>query len=681
MKSPISPAEGAIAPLTATLSGTGQAGQSADGGGQQRALLAPLSTTLPVGGQTGPLAARVEKWRACAPHPWVMSTVTRGYRLQFASKPPPFNGIVPSVATGESALVLESEIATLLAKGAIRKVPEADSQCGFYSRYFVIPKRGGGLRPILDLRVLNSRLRYYKFRMLTNKALLHSIQPLDWFTSIDLQDAYFHISIIPAHRRFLRFAYNGVAYEYQTVPFGLSVAPRLFTKCVESALHPLRMKGIRVLAYIDDYLLCAPSQELAVKHTETLSTHLTELGFKINQAKSSLVPAQSIEYLGLRLDSVTSRATLSERRVTKFRDCLSRFRPGAKVSFRVCLGLLGIMASTTAVVPLGLLMMRDFQAWVNGLRLCPRRHLSRQVRISRKCMVALEPWRNRSLFHQGSPMGAILTRKVVSTDASLWGWGGVFEGRGVNGEWSPLLRQSHINYLELLAVFLTLRRFLPYLQGQHVLVRTDNTTTVAYINRQGGVRSMTLCALARRLLLWSSQHLASLRAVHVPGRRNWGPDLLSRGQPQYGEWCLHPQVATQLWEKFGRASVDLFASRENALCPLFFSLTSDAPLGIDALAHPWPNELLYAFPPIALITQVLARVREGGLSMILIAPHWPGRPWVAEISQLLSGKPWELPLRRDLVSQAHGQVFHPHPDRLALWAWPVQGKIGAIEIT
>lgn len=181
-----------------------------------------------------------------------------------------------------------------------------------------------------------------------------------------------------------------------------------------------------------------------------------------------------------------------------------------------------------------------------------------------------------------------------------------------------------------------LKHFLPRLQGHHVLVRCDNTTAVAHIHRQGWMRSSKLHALAHKLLVWSRQHFLSLRATHVPGVLNRGADLLSRGNPLYGEWRLHPQIVGLLWERFGQADVDLFASRENAHCPMFFSLQDeDAPLDVDALAQPWPNVLLYAFPPLCLITPILVRVKEQGLRLILIAPRWPRAPWLAEISWML----------------------------------------------
>ncbi|KAL0187988.1 hypothetical protein M9458_015087 [Cirrhinus mrigala] len=201
--------------------------------------------------------------------------------------------------------------------------------------------------------------------------------------------------------------------------------------------------------------------------------------------------------------------------------------------------------------------------------------------------------------------------------------------------------------------------------GHHVLVRCDNTTAVAHINRQGWMRSFKLHALAHKLLVWSRRHFLSLRVTHVPGILNRGADVLSRGNPLYGEWRLHPQIVDLLWERFSRAAVDLFASRKNTNCPMFFSLRdNNAPLGVDALAHPWPNVLLYAFPPLCLISPTLARVKEQSLTLILIAPRWPKSPWLAEIVPLLYAQPWPLPLRTDLLSQADGEIHHPHPDRL-----------------
>lgn len=125
---------------------------------------------------------------------------------------------------------------------------------------------------------------------------------------------------------------------------------------------------------------------------------------------------------------------------------------------------------------------------------------------------------------------------------------------------------------------------------------------------------------------------------------------------------------------YSKAAIDLFNLRANTKCPLYFSLgDEDAPLGVGALAHPWPNVLLYAFPPLSLISPNLDRVRESWLSLLLITPRWPGRLWLAEIAELQQGEPWLFPLRRDLLSQAGVQIFHSHSEQINLWFWPMKG--------
>lgn len=77
---------------------------------------------------------------------------------------------------------------------------------------------------------------------------------------------------------------------------------------------------------------------------------------------------------------------------------------------------------------------------------------------------------------------------------------------------------------------------------------------------------MSSAHLAHRLIVWSSSHLLSVRATHVPGIFNRGADLLSRGDPRYKDWKLHSEVVAQIWRIYGQAEIDLFASGENAQC-------------------------------------------------------------------------------------------------------------------
>ncbi|KAL0173182.1 hypothetical protein M9458_033493, partial [Cirrhinus mrigala] len=134
---------------------------------------------------------------------WVLHTVERGYRIQFGSPPPLFHGVLPTLVGPEQALVMEQEVNALLRKEAIEVVPPHNREYGFYSRYFIVPKKDGGLRPILDLRLLNRAVMRLRFKMLTLSQVVSQIRSEDWFVTIDLKDAYFHISILPQHRKFL----------------------------------------------------------------------------------------------------------------------------------------------------------------------------------------------------------------------------------------------------------------------------------------------------------------------------------------------------------------------------------------------------------------------------------------------------------------------------------------------
>ncbi len=138
-----------------------------------------------------------------------MGIIKRGYSLQFARRPPRFSGVVSTSVQGENARVLRSEVMTLLEKGAIEMVSPALSESGFYSRYFLVPKKDGGLRPILDLRRLNHALMRRPFRMITLKQILSQICTEDWFCSLDLKDAYFHIQIAPPSQTIFEIRLRG----------------------------------------------------------------------------------------------------------------------------------------------------------------------------------------------------------------------------------------------------------------------------------------------------------------------------------------------------------------------------------------------------------------------------------------------------------------------------------------
>ncbi|TRY93130.1 hypothetical protein DNTS_016476 [Danionella cerebrum] len=311
------------------------------------------------------------------------------------------------------ASFLREEIDALLTKGAVEPVPPADMERGFYSPYFLVPKKAGGLRPILDLRRLNRHLAKYRFKMLTVRCILPCIRPGDWFATIDLKDAYFQVEVVPRHRPFLRFCFQGHAYQYKVLPFGLALSPRTFTKVVRAALAPLRRAGIRILDYLDDWLLIASSRDQLIRHQGKVLSHLNRLGLKVNWEKSHLTPVRVISFLGMELNSESMLARLSVERTRALLTALFAVSSRPVVRLKLIQRLLGHMSAAAPVIRLGLLRMRPLQQWL----------LSRVPSWAwRQGALRLE---DGVLLRSGVPLSSHPNRVVVTTDASKTGWGAV----------------------------------------------------------------------------------------------------------------------------------------------------------------------------------------------------------------------------------------------------------------
>lgn len=245
-------------------------------------------------------------------------------------------------------------------------------------------------------------------------------------------------------------------------------------------------------------------------------------------------------------------------------------------------------------------------------------------------------------------------------------------GALAQGVWSKKESQLHINILELRAIRLSLGQFVTHLKGTDVLIRTDNVTAKAFINRQGGTRSKALSREASLLFAWAEDNLLSITAEHLAGLENEEADWLSRQRLTESEWQLNPAVFQEIVTRFGPPVVDLFASSANTQLRRFYSRgRQEGAEAVDALQSPWPPGLLYAFPPVALIQRVINRVRALAAEVVLVAPRWPRRPWFPELLNLSTRPPWTLPIREDLLLQ--GPTRHPDPQMFQLTAWRLSG--------
>lgn len=180
------------------------------------------------------------------------------------------------------------EVKSLLEKNAIEIVDPQNSNAGFYSTIFIVPKQSGGFRAIPNLRKLNKFIKNH-FKMETFRSVIQSLNKGDWAFSVDLSDAYLHVPFQSESRKFLRFAVEGTVYQYRVLPFGISVAPRLFTKIVSTLLCHLRQRGLHPHAYLDDSLIKNQCYQQLKVEQQYIIEQILKLGFLVNWKKSKII--------------------------------------------------------------------------------------------------------------------------------------------------------------------------------------------------------------------------------------------------------------------------------------------------------------------------------------------------------------------------------------------------------
>ena len=111
-----------------------------------------------------------------------------------------------------------------------------------------------------------------------------------------------HVNI----RKYFRFVVAGIVYQFRVLPFGLSTAPREFTKTLAPVIQLLRSQGIQVHAYLDDWIIRATSREQSLEHTQHIIQLLQSLGWTINWDKSMLQPSRILDFPGFTFQLRTS---------------------------------------------------------------------------------------------------------------------------------------------------------------------------------------------------------------------------------------------------------------------------------------------------------------------------------------------------------------------------------------
>jgi hypothetical protein len=428
---------------------------------------------------------------------------------------------------------------------------------------------------------------------------------------------------------------------------------------------------IRICVYLDDFLILNQSRAGLERDVAIVLRELRQFGWTVSEEKCSLEPSQQMQYLGVVFDTVSDLKWLPADKVLLNLNLVSTVLNRQQWSLRGCQKLIGHLNFAADIIPLGRLHLRFMQRCLPSLL---RSHPRKLHSVPSSALQELRWW---SANMDGSSQVFVPSpTKFLVTDASDDGWGATLQGRCFQGRWSENEQQLHINAKELLAVRNVLQACAHSLRNKVLSVQLDNRTAVAYIQRQGGTKSLVLHRIALELLSLCQQHSILLQPHYLPGLLNWSADALSRHWELSTEWhLLPPAVGAVSVEWGGQPHLDLFASRRAFVSTRYVSLeaTDPAAAWTDAYSRPWefPQQRIWCFPPPADIPRVLHRLQTAVGDFCLVTPEWKGAHWLPEVQRLSNRAPIVIPDLNVHLLDIKTQLPPPQVNELTLLAWRI----------
>ena len=418
-----------------------------------------------------------------------------------------------------------------------------------------IPKPDGDVRLIHDCsRPTGKAVNDYcttdwhqKFSRVDDAAAL--MTPGCFMAKVDLQSAYRSVKLSKNSETVTGFSWNfgnqKIFLKDTRLPFGGKLSPGIFHRLTQAVKRMMGRKGFNLLiVYLDDFLIMAESKEACAQALNYLIQLLRKLGFAINWRKV-VDSTNIITFLGIELDSLTMSLRLPEDKLTMFRKELHSFLNLRRVTKRQLQSIAGRLSWAAGVVKGGRVFLRRIFDKIGTLR-----HASHRTLLSftvQKDLLwwhtFLETFNGRSLILDKQPVDCVFT------DACNEAAGGSFGSDWFYFNWNqdlPAAVNFHINEKEVLAVVLAAQRWAPLWQDKRVIIYSDNSVTVACLNKGTSKNSVVMKCL-RNLFWLSATYNFHLTSRHIPGISNIAADSASRIHlPGYLETLLPFTAYTHL---------------------------------------------------------------------------------------------------------------------------------------
>ncbi|XP_050292960.1 uncharacterized protein LOC126733621 isoform X1 [Anthonomus grandis grandis] len=511
------------------------------------------------------------------------------------------------------------------------------------------------------------------FKLEDHRTVLRLLHHNNYLAKIDLKDAYFLLSMQKKYRKYLRFKFRNVMYEFNSLPFGLSVAPFIFTKIMKQVAGFLRKLNILLIFYLDDILLLADSKSQCIKNIKTTTQLLENLGFIININKSVLQPEQTINFFGFSFNSASLKISLPEKNIYSIKQKIKQFKRKIQCTVRVFAQLLGKLVASCPATKYGFAHLKILEIIKHSAIRSDYQNYNKKMEICDSIRNELSWWENN--IGKGQDIKPHQFKLEIFSDASPTGWGAFCGKNTFHGFWDKNESQMHINYLEIKAAYYALSSLTKNKTNIRILLRIDNQTAISCINRGGSVRFHHLNDATRLIWEWCENKNISIFASYITSSENFKADKESRSLSIDTEYQLNLYAFTKIIQNFGEPEIDLFASRINNKCKKYISWFPDpSSFSVDAFTISWTACYFYAFPPFSCIPRVLEKIIEEKALGIMVVPNWPSQPWFPIFQKLLTEDPIYFKPNPSLLLSPF-RTSHPLCKELSLVAGKLSGSL------
>jgi len=578
------------------------------------------------------LKEHVQFWRNIGTTNFILDIIENGYKIPLYSTPPRSINRNNKSALAEAEFVKEA-IQDLLDRSLIAKCLEPP--------YVVNPltvsvQSSGKKRLILDLRVVNKHIWKQSVKYEDLKIALSYLQRGFYMFKFDLTSAYHFINIYEGHTKFLGFSWldnegNVLYYKFLVLPFGLSSACYVFSKVTRPLVSKWRGEGKMVVTFLDDGFGCAQGFDETSRDSVAIKNDLLASGFVPNSTKCIWQPVQTLEFLGVILDSLQEIIYIPDRRLQKARDTIVSIFDALKVHRRVHVkkvaSVVGQIISMSVVVgSIAQIMSRSL-----SVDIVKAPHWEAYIPLSTESIGQLEFWReNLNAINSKGLLESHKYSKIVYSDASNTGYAGyaVDTVGGVShGMWSENESTKSSTWRELVAVLRVLNSLSHILKNQRVKWFSDNLGVTSIVHK--GSMKKDLQEIAIEIFRSCLRQSICLNVEWIPRSGNDKADYLSRIVDQ-DDWGISFELLNLISSRFGKFDVDWFASEDNAKVSVFYSrFWNPSSAGIDAFTENWACTYSYGLfvPPISVILRVLRKMMTDRATGVLVLPCWKSAPF------------------------------------------------------